>query len=126
MTRVNSSLPRVSMMKWARRLFSASDIWRERMASKLGLRHARPGQNARALDRFRRAHHDHQINARFPAGLKQQWHVDDDEPPAGGRRALDKLNARLSDSRMHKTFKAPQRVCVAQHPRSKALAIDLP
>ena len=95
------------------------------MASKLGFRHARSGQNARTLDRFRRTRHDHQINARFPAGLEQQWHIDDDEPPAGGRRTLDKLNARLGDRGMHETFKPLQRLRVTQHSRSQALAIDL-
>ena len=91
----------------------------------LGLGHARARQSARALDGFRGANHDHQINIRFPAGLEQQRHVDDNEPTARSRRPLQELNARLRHCRMHETFKPLQRLCVHQHPRSKALAIDL-
>ena len=90
----------------------------------LGFGHARSGQDARALDRFRRTHHDRQIDTRFPARLEQQGHIDDDEPPASSRRVLHELNARLRDCGMHKTFEALQRLRVTQHSRSKPLAVD--
>ena len=48
-----------------------------------------------------------------------------DEPPSSGRRALQKPTARLSHCGMHQPFEALQRLRVAQHPRSKALPIDL-
>ena len=89
------------------------------------LGHARSRQNALTLDRFWRAHHDHEINVRFPAGFEQQRHVDDDEPPSSRRRALYELNARLGDCRVHKSLEALQRLCIAEHPRAEALAIDL-
>src|ERR1700691_2413800 len=90
-----------------------------------GLGHARARKRARALDGGRSAYHDHEINTRFPTGLERQWHVDDDEATARGRRALDKVNARLGHRRMHQPFKALQRLCITQHPRSQSLAINL-
>ena len=113
------------MTKCARRLFSASGICAGKNGVEFGLGHARSRQSTRALDRFRRAHHDYEIDIRFPAGLEQQRHVDDDEPPSRRRRALKKAAARLGDCGMHQPFEALQRLRVAQHPRAKALAINL-
>ena len=92
---------------------------------KLGLGHACSRQSTGALDRFRGAHHDHEIDIRFPAGLEQQRHVHDDQSAAGGLGALEELNARLRHGRMHEPLKTPERLGVSQHLRSKALAIDL-
>ena len=90
-----------------------------------GLGHARSPQNTITLDRFRGAHHDDEIDIRFPAGLEQQRHVDEDDPPSSRRRALDKAAARLGDGRMHQPFEALQRPRVAQHPGAQALAVHL-
>src|ERR1700733_4824892 len=92
---------------------------------KFSLGHAWPPHSADALDRCGRAHYDHQITPRFSAGLEQQRHVDDGETAARSGRALQEANARLGHRRMHEPFKALQRFCVTQPPRSKPLAIDL-
>ena len=82
-------------------------------------------QRARALDRGRSADHDHEVNAVFPAGLKKQRHVDDNEATARGRGSLDKVSARLGNRGMHQPFKTLQRLCVTQHLRPESIAINL-
>ena len=86
---------------------------------KLGLCHARSRQGPGALDSRGRAHHDHEIDIRFPASLEQQRHVDDDQSAAGGLGELKELTARLRHGRMHDPFKTPERLGVAQHPRPR-------
>ena len=81
--------------------------------------------SARALDRGRSADHDHEVNAVFPAGLKKQRHVDDNEATARGRGSFDKVSARLGNRGMHQPFKTLQRLWVTQHLRPESLAINL-
>jgi hypothetical protein len=92
---------------------------------KLGLTHARSRQSTSALHGCSRAHYDYEIDRRFPASLEQQRHVHDDQSAASGLGAIQELTARLRHGRMHDPFKTPKGLSVAQHLRSKALAIDL-
>ena len=89
------------------------------MASSLASLMPGARQRALALHSGRSAYHDHEVDAGLPAGLEKQWHIDDNEATARGRRALDKVNARLGHRRMHEPFKTLQRLWVTQHPRSR-------
>ena len=120
------ALPPVSMTTCARRRFSASAHLAGRIASKLGLGHARPRQRPRALDRRRRADHDDDVDGLVAAGLEQQRDVDDGEPAAARRAPRRRTAPRLAATvGMDESLQARERRAVAEHAPREALAIDL-